>query len=240
MSVWDVGKGARGAVMDPQPRGTVRDLSRLAGRVAARSTVRWSSLWKFLGICLLAAVVGVLAVGLPHAQGAAAVAGMPQPAQAQGPALRPQQITFDQPQDTAVGLPFRLSASTDADPNENLAVSFRSDTPDLCTVSDVTVTPTAPGFCVITATQGGDASYAPAPDVARAFLAHSGPKSQTITFDPPQAAAVGLPVGLSASTNADPNENLVVSFRSDTPDVCTVSGATVTATTADVCTITAS
>src|SRR5215467_14074174 len=110
MSVWDVGKGARGAVMDPQPMGTVRDLSRLAGRVAARSTVRWSSLWKFLGICLLAAVVGGPAVGLPHAQGAAAVAGMPQPAQAQGPALSPQRITFDQPQDTAVGLPVRLSA----------------------------------------------------------------------------------------------------------------------------------
>ena len=31
--------------MDPQPMGKVRDLSRLAGRVAARSTVRWSSLW---------------------------------------------------------------------------------------------------------------------------------------------------------------------------------------------------
>lgn len=30
--------------MDPQPMGKVRDLSRLARRVAARSTVRWSSL----------------------------------------------------------------------------------------------------------------------------------------------------------------------------------------------------
>jgi hypothetical protein len=226
--------------MDPQPMGKVRDLSRLAGRVAARSTVRWSSLWKFLGICLLAAVVGGPAVGLPHARGAAAVAGMPRPVQAQGPALLPQRITFGQPKDTAVGQPVRLLASTDADANENLAVSFRSDTPDLCTVSGATATPTAPGFCVITATQGGDASYAPAPDVARAFLAHSGPEPQTITFDPPQVAAVGQPVRLSASTDADPNENLVVSFRSDTPGVCTVSDATVTATTADVCTITAS
>ena len=224
--------------MDPQPMGKVRDLSRLAGRVAARSTVRWSSLRKFLGICLLAAVVGGPAVGLPHAQGAAAVAAMPRPAQ--GQQLLPQKLTFDQPSDTAVGQSARLSASTDADPNENLVVSFRSDTPDLCTVSGVTVTPTAPGFCVITATQDGDASYAPAPDVARAFLAHSGPEPQTITFDPPQAAAVGEQVRLSAATDADANENLVVSFRSDTPDVCTVSGVTVTATTADVCTITAS
>src|SRR5712675_253886 len=151
--------------MDPQPMAKVRDLSRLAGRAAARSTMRWSGLRKFLGICLLAAVVGGPAVDLPHAQGAAAVAGMPRPAQ--GQVLLPQRITFDPPQAAAVGQPVRLSASTDADASENLVVSFRSDTPDLCTVSDSTVTPTAPGFCVITATQGGDASYAAAPDVAR-------------------------------------------------------------------------
>jgi hypothetical protein len=222
--------------MEPQPMGKVRDLSRLAGRVAARSTRRWSSLWKFLGIFLLAAVVGGPAAGLPHAQGAAGTARMPLPAR--GSALLPQKITFDQPSDTTVGQPVRLSAATDA--NGPLVVSFRSDTPDLCTVSGIIATPTAPGFCVITATQGGDASYAPAPDMARAFLAHSGPRPQTITFDPPRVAAVGLPVRLSASTDADASENLVVSFRSDTPDVCTVSDGTVTATTADVCTITAS
>jgi hypothetical protein len=73
--------------MDLQPMGKVRYLSRLAGRVAARSTVRWSSLWIFLGICLLAAVVGDAAVGLPPAQGAAAVAGMPR--SAQGPVSGP-------------------------------------------------------------------------------------------------------------------------------------------------------
>ena len=223
--------------MDPQPMSKVRDLSRLAGRVAARSTVRWSSLWKFLGICLLAAVVGGPAVSLPRAQGAAAVARMPR--LAQGSALLPQRITFDPPQAVAVGQPVRLSASTDADANENLVVSFRSDTPDLCTVSDATVTPTAPGFCVITATQGGNEHYAAAPDVARAFLAHSGPEPQTITFDPPQAVAVGQPVRLSASTDADANENLVVSFRSDTPDLCTVSDATVTPTAPGFCVITA-
>ena len=139
--------------MDPQSMGKVRDPSRLAGRVADRSTVRWSSLWKFLGICLLASVVCGPSVDLPRALGAAAVAGSLPSAQA--PTRIPQRITFDQPQAAAVGQSVRLSASTDADANENLVVSFRSDTPDLCTVSGVTVTPTAPGFCVITATQGG-------------------------------------------------------------------------------------
>ena len=63
--------------MGLQPMGKVPDLRRLAGRVASRSTVRWSWLRTFLGICLLAAVVGGPTVGLPHAQVAAAAAGIP-------------------------------------------------------------------------------------------------------------------------------------------------------------------
>jgi hypothetical protein len=131
--------------MDPQPMGKVRCLSRLAGRVAARSTVRWSSLWIFLGICLLAAVVGGPAAGLPPARGAATVAGMPPPAQ--GPALLPQRITFDPPQAASVGQPARLSASTDA--KERLVVSFRSDSQNrrVCTVPGATVVPRAGGQC---------------------------------------------------------------------------------------------
>ena len=125
-----------------------------------------------------------------------------------------------------------------------LPVSFRSDTPATCTVSGSIATPTAPGFCVITATQDGDGTYAPAPDVARAFRARAGSEPQTITFDQPAAAAVGQPVTLSAAsvtTTSPPRQTgLTVSFRSDTPDACTVSGSTVTPTTADVCTITAS
>ena len=67
------------------PMGKVPDLRRLAGRVASRSTVRWSWLRTFLGFCLLAAVVGGPTVGLPHAQIAAAFAGIPRPAVGAGP-----------------------------------------------------------------------------------------------------------------------------------------------------------
>jgi hypothetical protein len=202
--------------------------------------MRWCRLRTFLGFCLLAAVVGGLTVELPHPQGAAAVVKLPRPAA--GPAGLPQTITFDQPPDTAVGQPVTLSASTDA--KARLVVSFRSDTPAMCTVSGSIVTPNASGFCVITATQGGDGHYAPAPDVARAFRARAGSEHQAITFDQPRDTAVGQPVTLTASsmtaTSAPRQTGLTVSFRSDTPDVCTVSGSTVTPTTADVCTITAS
>jgi len=175
---------------------------------------------------------GGLTVELPHPQGAAAVVKLPRPAA--GPAGLPQTIMFDQPPDTAVGQPVTLSASTDA--KERLVVSFRSDTPAMCTVSGSIVTPNASGFCVITATQGGDGHYAPAPDVARAFRARAGSEPQAITFDQPPDTAVGQPVTLTASSSS----KLTVSFTSDTPGVCTVSGSTVTPTTADVCTITAS
>jgi hypothetical protein len=165
-----------------------------------------------------------------------------------GPTRLPQTITFDQPPDTTVGQPVTLTASsvttTRPPVGTGLPVSFRSDTPDACTVSGSIATPTAPGFCVITATQGGDGIFAPAHDVARAFRARAGSEPQTITFDQPAAAAVGQPVTLSAAsvtTTSPPRQTeLTVSFRSDTPDACTVSGSTVTPTTADVCTITAS
>ena len=228
--------------MDSQPMCKVRNLRRVAGRVASRSTVRWSRLRAFLGFCLLlAAVVCGPVVDLPHAQGAAAVARTLPSAQA--PARIPQRITFDQPSDTAVGQPVRLTASsvTTTTPAEGtgLLVSFRSDTPDVCTVSSNSATATVPGFCVITASQRGDRIYVPAPDVARAFRAHAGPKPQTITFKQPPDTAVGQPVTLSASTDAK-DSSLVVSFRSDTPGVCTVSGTTATPTTVGSCTITAS
>jgi hypothetical protein len=216
--------------MDPQPMGKVRYLSRLAGRVAARSTVRWSSLWIFLGICLLAAVVGGPAVGLPPARGAATVAGMPPPAQ--GPALLPQRITFDPPQAAAVGQVVALSASA----TSGLAVSVRSDTPAVCSVSGATVTTTTAGTCTVTGSQAGDDRYLAAADMTESFQVNAGHQAQTITFPPPPQAKVGEAATLSASATS----GLLVAFRSDTPRICTVSGPTLTPIADGTCTVTAS
>jgi hypothetical protein len=219
--------------MDPQPMGKVRCLSRLAGRVAARSTVRWSSLWIFLGICLLAAVVGGPAVGLPPARGAATVAGMPPPAQ--GPALLPQRITFDPPQAASVGQPARLSASTDV--KERLVVSFRSDSPTVCIVSGRSVTTVAAGTCDITAFQGGSAAYAAA-QASGSFqvTAREVRSAQQIVFGPVPGTTVDVPIVLTASSqtlvtkgqdSATVLSGLAVSYTSQNRRVCTVSGATV-------------
>src|SRR5260370_7667898 len=178
---------ARSTVMGLQPVGKVPDLRRLAGRAASGSTVRWSWLRIFLGFCLLAAVMGGLTVGLPHAQIAAAFAGIPRPAV--GSARLPQTITFDQPPDTTVGQPVTLTASsvttTRPPAGTGLPVSFRSDTPATCTVSGSTATPTAPGFCVITPTQGGDGTFAPAPGVPPASPPPPRPDPQPTTLHHP-------------------------------------------------------
>src|SRR6266567_3675505 len=225
--------------MGSQPMGKVPDLRRLAGRVASRSTVRWSWLWPLLGFCLLAAMVGGPTVGLLYAQAAAAAAEIPR--SAQGPASLPQAITFDQPPDTTVAQPVTLTASsvttTPPPVQTGLTVSFRSDTPDVCTVSGSTVTPTTADVCTITASQGGSDRYAAARPVQRSFQAHTGTSQQTITFALPPDVILGQPVTLSASTDAD--EPLAVSFRSDSPMVCTVSGSTVTTVAVGPCAVTA-
>jgi hypothetical protein len=163
---------------------------------------------RFPGICVLAAVVGGLAGGL---------------APAQGLALLPQRITFDQPPDAVVGQSVRLSAATDA--RKSLVVSFRSDTPDACVVSGATVVTTTAGVCTITASQGGNQRYAAAQPARRSFQAHTGVRQQTISFVPPPNTALGQSPTLSASTDA---KSLTVSYRSESPAVCTVSDATVT------------
>ena len=150
-----------------------------------------------------------------------------------GPAA--QTITFGQPPDAKVGAPVTLSASA----SSGLPVSFSSGTPSVCTVKGSAVTTAAAGPCTITASQGGSARYAAAPDVSRSFQVNPvspGPAAQTITFGQPPDAKVGAPVTLSAHASS----GLPVSFSSDTTPVCTVAGSVVTTVAAGPCTITAS
>ena len=146
-----------------------------------------------------------------------------------------QTITFGQPPGVKVGARVTLSASA----SSGLPVSFRSATPSVCTVAGRTVTSIVAGPCTITASQGGNARYAAAPDVSRSFQVspvRAGSAAQTITFGQPPGVKVGARVTLSASASS----GLPVSFRSATPSVCTVAGRTVTSIVAGPCTITAS
>jgi hypothetical protein len=118
-----------------------------------------------------------------------------------------------------------------------LPVSFASLKSAVCTVNGNTVTLLTTGTCTIQATQPGNASFNAAPPVAQSFAVKSTQKSdQTITFAKPADKQLGdLPFALSASASS----GLPVSFTSNTPGVCTISGNSVTLIAVGTCSITA-
>lgn len=142
-----------------------------------------------------------------------------------------QSITFDAPATTP-----HSTGSVEVTPSASsgLAVSLSSTTPDVCSVEGTTVTLLTGGDCSLTASQEGDWSFLPAPDVSRSFAVVEAP--QTITFtDPADTAWSATPLALDASSTS----GLPVVFSSDSPDVCSVDGDEVTLLAAGTCTITA-
>jgi hypothetical protein len=149
-----------------------------------------------------------------------------------------QVIAFIAPADAALGQPAALSATA----SSGLAVSYRTDTPAVCTVSGSAVSPATVGTCTVTASQPGNDDYAPAAGVTRSFPVrrsvsggHTGKTAQAIAFAQPSAAAATRVVPLSATATS----GLAVSFRSDTPSVCTVADAAATPIAAGTCGVTA-
>lgn len=148
--------------------------------------------------------------------------------------LTDQTITFNPLPDKLVNdPPFTINATA----SSGLPVSFAALTSPICTISGTTVTLLTTGTCTIQAGQGGNANFNPAPPVAQSFAVKSTQKSdQTITFGQPVDKALGeLPFVLSASASS----GLPVSFTSNTPGVCTVSGNTVTLIAVGLCSLTA-
>jgi hypothetical protein len=77
-----------------------------------------------------------------------------------------QTITFGSLANRSLGTPpFGVTATA----SSGLPVSFGSLTTALCTVSASTVTLVATGTCTIRASQSGNATYAPAPNVDQSF-----------------------------------------------------------------------
>jgi ABC-type Fe3+-hydroxamate transport system substrate-binding protein len=94
------------------------------------------------------------------------------------------------------------------------------------------VTLVAVGTCSIEATQPGNFDYAAAPAVSQSFQVTK--ESQTITF----GALSNRPYGTAPFTvSATASSGLTVTFYSQTPRVCTVSGTTVTLAAVGTCSI---
>jgi hypothetical protein len=104
-----------------------------------------------------------------------------------------------------------------------LPVSYVSSNTSVATLSGTLVFIVGPGTTTITASQAGNATYNPAPDVIQNLLVNK--SDQLITFDPLPAKKVGdPPFTLSASASS----GLPVSYTSSLPSVATVTGNVVT------------
>jgi hypothetical protein len=210
----------------PLPR-KVPDLTYLGGKVLVLRVGFRSWLWRFLGISLLATVIGCpasLAGGVRQETSPPAKAQNAWLTASASVVVAADTITFDPVTNQIVGATVTVSASS----SSGLPVFLRSDTTPVCTVANSTVTTVAAGLCTITASDDSD---------AHATLSFQvNPAAQTITFGQPPDVTIGAAVTLSASASS----GLTVSFSSDTSSVCTVAGSVVTTVTAGPCTITAS
>jgi hypothetical protein len=150
-----------------------------------------------------------------------------------GGPLVSQTITFGPLSNLALGSsPPALRAAA----SSGLTVTFTSNTTAVCAVSVVTITLLTVGPCSITASQGGNSTYAPASAVVQTFMV-AGATPQTITFSALNNVIAWVdPFTVSATASS----GLTVAFVSTTPTVCTVLGTTVSIVSTGTCSITAS
>jgi outer membrane protein OmpA-like peptidoglycan-associated protein len=121
-----------------------------------------------------------------------------------------QQITFPRPPSTvAPGNPIKLAAAA----SSGMAVTYDSDTPDVCSVDgDGVVTVRATGTCVIAAHQAGDHSWYAAPD-ARISIGVSLPPLPVPSSSAPtttagkttQSVVGGIPAGSTVALSGAPD-----------------------------------
>ena len=140
-----------------------------------------------------------------------------------------QVITFSLPASGVVGSNVILSATSDS----TLPVEYATNTPDVCSITDTTLSLVVAGACTVTASQPGDDTYAAATDVVAAMAVLL---PQAITFSLPASGVVGgtVPLGATASSG------LPVAYAVTTPIVCTITGMTLHLNADGPCTVTTS
>ncbi len=141
-----------------------------------------------------------------------------------------QTLSFDAIGDQQFGSSPTLTATA----SSGLDVAFASDTPSVCSVSGTAVSFSDLGTCSITASQSGDSTYHYAETVTQSFTVSQG--TQTITFD---ALADREFSDGALTVSATSDSGLSVALSSDTPDVCNLSGNTLSLLDTGTCSLTA-
>ena len=131
-----------------------------------------------------------------------------------------------------------LNVSSLATATSGLTVSFTSTTSSICTVSGTTVTYVGAGKCRIVASQEGDASYDPAPNVAREITVNRGTQG-TLTVSS-TTGTYGTELVLTTSGGSGTG---IVSYAIDTNSVsatatgCSISSDGLVSTSAGKCAV---
>lgn len=158
-----------------------------------------------------------LAGGWGAALALASLAALPGCGGGQGPAIDavPQTVQFN----PAPALPLNGTASVVALASSGLAVTYASQTPEVCSVDPATglVQAQAAGHCVIAASQPGNAHFAPA-TAATLSLPVQTPRTQTIHF----GAVPALDLYGVATVSASASSGLAVRYSTSTDQVCSV------------------
>lgn len=174
---------------------------------------------------LLSSVLALSSLALLSACGGGGNSDTPQPPAAQS-------ISFAPPSNQSFGV---APADLVATASSGLTVSFTSSTPSVCTVSGAKLTRVSVGTCTVAAVQSGSAAFLAASPVSNSFSVAAG--TQTVSFVSPGNQTLGTtPTALIGTATS----GLPVVFSSATPDMCAVSGSTLTLVSAGTCVVSAS
>ena len=149
-----------------------------------------------------------------------------------------QSISFPFPGGEVVAVPPDIATITlAATASSGGPVTYVSNTPDVCTVSDATMSLLKAGECSVNANQAGGNGYA-ATTARQLFVV---PKNaQTIMgFFNPGSQPVGASVQLAATSSMGSSAEFPISFTTSTPTVCSVAGTTMQALDNGLCLVTA-
>ncbi|MEG1854868.1 MAG: DUF1566 domain-containing protein [Acinetobacter sp.] len=125
------------------------------------------------------------------------------------------------------------SATLKAKSNIGLEITYTSQTPEVCRVTNNVVNTFSIGTCTVTASQAGTDKVLPATPISTSNQVKT---NQTITgFVLPE-----ITVGEMSTLGALSSENLKISYTSQTPLICSVTENTVKGLNVGICTITAS
>lgn len=146
-----------------------------------------------------------------------------------------QSISFPFPGGPTVLLPPATQTVTlKATASSGGPITYTSNTPSVCSVSESTLSLLKAGECSVTASQAGANGYAAASE-RQLFVVPGFAQAIEVFRNPGAQALDSTPVTLSASTTS----GRAVTFSSKTPEVCSVSGNTLTKLANGLCTVVA-